>query len=161
MKWILLLVFSLLNAICIAQPPEQETKAIDVLEKKVMDQKKSIMRIERIDTTDGSGKRLEVTRTYFLDEARKDLLLITAYENQMSPKKGLQVVYIFSNNKLAKVSVMPAKSVCRKCNAAYYFSNDSLFHKNEERFIVPNALSLVPDSKRLAARVLPLLNGPE
>ena len=160
MKVVLFFALSFFNVVCVAQSQEQEAKAIDVLERKAMDQKKSIMRIERMDTADGSGRRLEVTRTYFLDEARKNLLLITAYENQQSPNKGLQVVYTFSNNRLVKVNAAPAKSVCRKCNAAYYFSNDTLFHKREQNFAVQNAFSLVDDSKRLSARVLPLMNTP-
>jgi hypothetical protein len=161
MKAVLLFVFSLLAIVCKAQSEAQGTKSIDALEKKTMDQKKAILRIEQVDTTEGGGRRLTVTRTYFLDEARKNLLLITAYENQQSPNKGLQVVYTFSNNTLVKVSARPANSVCRRCMAAYYFSNDSLIDKREESFSVPNALSLIDDAKRLAARVLPLMNAPQ
>jgi len=161
MKGGLLFVCILLSITCMAQSQEQDVKAIDALERKTIDQKKSIIRIERMDTTDGSGQRIGVTRTYFLDEARKNLLLITAYENQESPGKGLQVVYTFSNNRLVKVNTTPANSVCRKCNAAYYFSNDNLIHKREQNFAVQNAISLINDAKRLSARVLPLIDTPQ
>lgn len=161
MKVILLFAFGWFTVVCMAQSPEQETKAIDALERQTRQQKKVILRIERVDTTGESGHRLEMTRTYYLDADKKNLLLVTAYENQQSPTKGLQVLYTFSNNRLVKVSAMPAKALCRQCSATYYFANDTLFYKREQNFAVQKAFLLLDDSKRLSARVLPLLNTPQ
>lgn len=152
MKLVLLCVFSLIAVQCMAQ--FQEAKEIDALELKTRMMNKLLIRYEKADTADENGRHFEVTRSYYFDSNRENLLLITAFENQFLPHMGLQIWYTFSNNKLVKVRAMPSKMVCRKCTAEYYFWNDRFVRKNEQNFAVQNVLSLLDDSKRLSSKVL-------
>jgi hypothetical protein len=152
MKILLFYFFGLIAAGCAAQ--SQGTKQIDALERRALSKKKMIIRFEKVDTIDEIGRHLEVSRSYYFDRDRKNLLLITVNEKQSWPHSGFRLWYTFSDNKLVKITTIPSKMVCRRCNAEYYFSNDSLIYKNELNYSVKNIFSFLGDSKRVSSKVL-------
>jgi hypothetical protein len=151
MKFLFAFFFALASIFCHGQ--KRNPKTIDSLERKALSLKYPV-RFEQLDTVDEEGRRFLVNRSYYFDNNKENLLLITAFENQVFPRRGLRVLYTFSDNQVVKIRTIPSKYTCRKCNAAYYFDNDSLFQKKEIKFSVKNTGSLLKDSKKLASKVV-------
>ena len=151
MKTCLFYFFGLIAVACSAQPQPARTVTVNLGN---LPKKKLIVRFEKVDTTDESGRHFEVSRSYYFDRERKNLLLITVNEKQFHPRTGFLVWYTFSDNKLLKVTTIPSKNICRQCSAEYYFSNDSLINKNEQNYSVKDINRFLDDSKKLSKKVL-------
>ena len=152
MKTLTFYFLALIAVGCAGQ--QRGIKQVDELEHRTLSNKKLIIRFEKVDTVVENERHIKVSRSYYFDKERKNLLLITIYENQLRPRRGFQLLYIFSDSKLAKVKTIPSKMVCRRCNGEYYFSNDSLIYKSEVNYSAKNIFSFVDDSKTLSSKVL-------
>ncbi|MGZ5135425.1 MAG: hypothetical protein ACXWCG_09750 [Flavitalea sp.] len=98
-----------------------------------------MLMFELLDTVNASGKNITMSRSYYFDEQQRMISSVRENDNPRKPKKGTQVIYSFSQNKLRTVSVTPPKSTCRNCATIYYYSNDTLLSKQENRYTNANS----------------------
>ena len=93
-----------------------------------------MLMFELLDTVDASGKNINMSRSYYFDKQRRMISSIRENDNPRKPQRGTQVIYSFSDNKLTAVTVIPPKSTCKNCASRYYYSNDTLLSKQENRY---------------------------
>src|SRR3982750_2205374 len=93
-----------------------------------------MLMFELLDTLDASGNKFTMSRSYYFDKQNRMISSVREYHNPRKPEKGTQVIYSFAENKLTAVAVIPPKSTCRNCQSQYYYANDSLLSKKEDRY---------------------------
>lgn len=98
-----------------------------------------LLSFEIMDTVDASGKKITMSRSYYFDERNRMISSVRENYNPKKPKRGTQVIYSFGANKLASVTVIPPKSTCRNCETRYYYFQDSLLSKQENRYTNVNS----------------------
>ena len=102
-----------------------------------------MLMFEMLDTVDASGKKVSMSRSYYFDKQNRKISAVREYDNPRKPERGTQVIYSFAENKLTAVTVIPPKSTCRNCAARYYYSNDSLSSKQENRYSYANSANFI------------------
>lgn len=98
-----------------------------------------LVMFELMDTVDVSGKKITMSRGYYFDKQNRMLSSVRESDNCQKPEKGAQVIYSFGKNKLTSVTVIPPKSTCKNCASRYYYSNDSLLSKQENKYTNANS----------------------
>lgn len=98
-----------------------------------------LVMFEISDTIDASGKKISMSRSYYFDNQNRTISSVREYNNPRKPEKGTQVIYSFAQNKLSAVTVIPPKTTCRNCATRYYYFNDTLVSKQENRYTTANS----------------------
>ena len=112
-----------------------------------------LMMFEILDTVDASGKNITMSRSYYFDKNRRRISSVRENYNPEKPKKGIQVIYSFAANKLSSVTVIPSKSTCRKCETKYYYSNDTLLSKEQNRYVIVNSTTFIKQAHFFQAKL--------
>jgi len=112
-----------------------------------------LMMFEILDTVDASGKNIKMSRSYYFDKKRRRISSIRENYNPKKPAKGIQVIYSFAGNKLTSVTVIPSKSTCKKCETHYYYSNDTLLSKEENRYVNVNSATFIKQAHFFQSRL--------
>jgi hypothetical protein len=86
---------------------------------------------EVLDTLDAFGRSVTVSRSYYFDKKHRTISSVREYANPKKPRKGTRVVYSFTKNKLAAVTVIPPRKACKDCASEYYYASDTLLSKRE------------------------------
>ena len=92
-----------------------------------------LIMFELMDTVDVSGKNITLSRSYYFDNKDRMISSVRESHNPKKPDRGTQVIYSFAKNKLSAVTIVPPQSTCRNCATRYYYSNDTLSSKQENR----------------------------
>jgi hypothetical protein len=98
-----------------------------------------LLSFELMDTVNATGKKVTMSRAYYFDEVKRMISSVREYDNPKKPEKGTQVIYFFGSNNLTSVTVIPPKSTCKNCSSQYYYFNDTLSSKQENRFTNVNS----------------------
>ena len=136
---ILIILFTIVTS---AGAQTLDTVFITNKTKKFQSDEHMLLSFEIIDTVDVTGKKIIMSRSYYFGSSSRSISSVREYYNPNNPEKGIQVIYSFGANKLASVTVIPAKSTCRDCATRYYYLNDTLIskqgnitHANSENFV--------------------------
>ena len=112
-----------------------------------------MLMFELLDTVDASGKNINMSRSYYFDKQRRTMSSVRENDNPQKPKKGTQVIYSFGQNKLSAVTVIPPRSTCRNCETRYYYSNDTLLSKQENRYTKVNSATFIKQAHYFQSKV--------
>lgn len=112
-----------------------------------------LIMFELKDTVDASGKNITVSRSYYFDKEKRKISSVREHDNPRKPDRGTQVVYTFAANKLTTVTVIPPKSACRNCETLYYYSNDSLLSKQENRYTNADPTIFIKQAQNFQAKL--------
>lgn len=139
-----IIVLSLLLTIC-TYAGAQTLDTVTVISKarKFKPGEYFLLMFELKDTVDAAGKKITMSRAYYFDKRNRMLSSVREYDNPKKPKKGTQVIYSYGANKLASVTVIPPKSTCRNCPSRYYYLNDTLLLKQENKYTNTNTANFV------------------
>jgi hypothetical protein len=105
------------------------------------------------DTVDIAGKKSTMSRSYYFDNQNRMISSVREYYNRKKPKRGTQVIYSFTKNKLTAVTVIPPKSTCRACASRYYYLNDSLLSKKEHSYTKANSTVFIKQAHSFQAKL--------
>ncbi|MFL5810624.1 MAG: hypothetical protein ACJ749_13970 [Flavisolibacter sp.] len=112
-----------------------------------------LIKFEVFDTLDAIGRKTSISRSYYFYEKQRMISSVREYDNPKRPKKGTQLIYSFSENKLRAVTVIPPKSTCRNCASEYYFSSDTLLAKTERVYTNPNPAVFIRNAYYFQAKL--------
>jgi hypothetical protein len=102
-----------------------------------------LIMFELMDTLDASGKKITISRSYYYDKKVRKISSIRENHNPREPERGTQVIYSFANNNLTAVTIIPSQSTCRNCATRYFYSNDTLISKQENRYTNVNSENFI------------------
>jgi hypothetical protein len=108
---------------------------------------------ELMDTVDASGKKITISRSYYFDNKDRLISSIRENHNPRVPENGTQVIYSFANNNLAAVKIIPPKSTCRNCATRYFYSNDTLISKHQNRYTNVNSANFIKQAHYLQSKI--------
>ena len=112
-----------------------------------------LLMFELRDTVDASGKRFTLSRSYYFDKNDRTIGSVRENHNPKHPEKGTQLIYSFANNELTAVTVIPPKTTCRNCVTRYFFSNDTVVSKQENRYTTTNSAFLIQQAHFLHSKI--------
>src|SRR5215207_8773677 len=136
-------IFLLMLITTLTHLSAQNTVRIDHIPRHFKANKHILMLFEQLDTADASGRKFTISRSYYFDEKNRMISAVQEFENQVDPDMGTRVTYTFDQSRLAKVTVLPSKVQCRKCESQYYFVGDTLLLKKEISYKSSNPDSFV------------------
>ena len=108
---------------------------------------------ELMDTLDASGKNITMSRSYYFNNQSRMMSSVREYHNPAKPERGTQVIYSFANNQLSAVTVIPPKSTCRNCASRYFYSNDTVSSKEENRYTNTNPAVFINQAHYFQSKV--------
>ncbi|HVG13699.1 MAG TPA: hypothetical protein VM935_02025 [Chitinophagaceae bacterium] len=121
--------------------------------KKFRPRENILIMFELMDTLDVSGKKTTVSRSYYFDNKSRMMSSVREYHNAAKPDVGTQVIYSFAKNKLSAVSVIPPKSMCRNCASRYFYSNDTIISKQENRYTNAHSANFIKQAHYFQSKV--------
>ena len=130
-----------------------DTVFIVVKTKKFNPSKYIMIMYETVDTVDASGKNIQMSRSYYFDNQQRMLNSVRENDNPRKPKNGTQVIYSIAQSKLSAVTIIPPRSTCRNCATRYYYSNDTLVSKQENRYTKADATVFVKQAHYFQSKV--------
>lgn len=130
-----------------------DTVFIVVKAKKFRPSKYTMIMYERLDTLDASGRKTYVSRSYYFDNEQRILNSVRENDNITNPKKGTEVIYSFAQNKLSAVTIIPPRSKCKNCASRYFYANDTLVSKQENRHSEANSANFVQQAHYFQSKV--------
>ena len=130
-----------------------DTVRIVTKAKKFAPSENILLMFEVMDTVNPTGHKSSMSRSYYFDERNRRLSSVREYYNPKKPEKGTQVIYSFGVNKLTAVTVIPPKSTCRNCASRYYYTNDSLSSKQDNRYTTADPAVFIHQAQLLQSKV--------
>jgi hypothetical protein len=121
--------------------------------KKIKPRKHILLMFELLDSLDRNGRKTSITRSYYFDKKQRLISTVREFYNPKRPDKGRQVVYTFSRNRLATVTVTPPKSECRNCTSEYHYSGGTLLTKNEKAHTHANSQYFIEQSRYFLSKL--------
>ena len=105
------------------------------------------------DTVDASGKNVSMSRSYYFDNQSRMMSSVRESDNPKKPERGRQVIYSFAQNKLSAVTIIPSRSTCRNCATRYFYSNDTVSSKEENRYTNVNPAIFAKQAQYFQSKV--------
>lgn len=139
----IIVLFLILNLGTYAGAQTLDTVRIVSKAKKFKPSENILIMFELMDTVDASGKNITLSRSYYFDYKYRMITSVREYHNAKKPDRGTQVIYSFASNKLSAVTLIPPKSTCRNCETRYFYSNDTVLSKQENRYTNVNSATFI------------------
>jgi hypothetical protein len=127
MNTYVLVILLLLPSFLLAQ--KSEVAIINRIEKSYKIKNQQLVRYEKVDTLNYGDGKMNGYRYYYISKKARELSSIAVRENGGHHKKGWQIIYSFSDDRLIKITYTPAPNKCRRCKAEYYFQDDQLLYR--------------------------------
>jgi hypothetical protein len=149
----ILTVWLLINTTGFLSAQDSNASHIDSINGKLKMNKQILVRFEKLDTTETSGKKYTISRSYYIDRKNGKISYVESEQAEGKNKKGVRTIYAFSENQLVRVTIVPPKSECHKCETEYYYRDGLVIDKIERNYKFDNPERFVEDAMRFKSKI--------